>query len=146
MKIKITNIDWDFDEIEEDEDLPELPQEIIIETDGFTSIDDEIAEYACDYIDENYGFCTNAYSYEFVAENEENAFNNIKELIDNVISANFCEDNVEQYIKYLDKDLDRIVELKDKTEYMEDECLCNHLIEEIELLKDIINTIYKGGN
>lgn len=142
MKIKITNIDWDFDEIEEDEDLPELPQEIIIETDGFTSIDDEITEYVCDYIDENYGFCTNAYAYEFIAENEENAFNNIKKLIDNVLLANFCEGNVEQYIKYLDKDLEMIDFFKQKNQL--DDILAKHLIEEIELLKDIINTIYKG--
>lgn len=64
----------------------------------------------------------------------------IKNLIEDVMCANFCEDDPQQYIKYLDIDLDRVVELKDK----EDECLYNHLIEEIELLKDIIQTIYKG--
>lgn len=144
MKIKIKNIDWDFDEIEEDEDLPELPQEIIIETNGFTNIDDEIAEYVCDYIDENYGFCTNAYTYEFIAENEENAFNNVKTLIDDVMLANFCEDDPKAYLHYIEKDIDAVCDLKENSKYMEDECTYNHILEELYLLQDIIQTIYKG--
>lgn len=66
----------------------------------------------------------------------------IKNLIEDVMCANFCEDDPQQYVKYLDKDLDEIEKLQHNHEL--DHCLANHLIEEIELLKDIIQTIYKG--
>ena len=77
---------------------------------------------------------------EMLKENIE--YEHIKNLIDDVLLANFCEDNVEQYIKYLDKDLDMIEFFKQKNQL--DDILAKHLIEEIVLLKDIIQTIYKG--
>ena len=77
---------------------------------------------------------------EMLKENIE--YEHIKNLIDDVMCANLCEDNPQQYVKYLKKDLDliEILYYNDAIDNIE----MNHLIEELELLKDIINTIYKG--
>ena len=68
----------------------------------------------------------------------------IKNLIEDVMCANYCENEPQQYIKYLKKDLDLIEVLYSNDAINNIEM--NHLIEELELLKDIINTIYKGEN
>lgn len=66
----------------------------------------------------------------------------VENLIDFVVGDNLCE-NTKQYIDYLNKDLENLQQLKENTKYMEDECLCNHCIESIVLLQEII-CIVKG--
>ena len=132
MKIKITNIDWDTDG-----QKVKLPKEEIYKIDGDYLID-TLEDEMNDYLSDTYGYCMNSYNCEIVEEPNEN----VQLLIEDVLASNFCEDNVEQYIKYLDKDLDEIEELYINEKI--DCCLVNHLFEEIELLQDIIKTIYKG--
>lgn len=132
MKIKITNIKWDTDG-----QKVKLPKEELYEIDGdylINILEDEMN----DYLSDNYGYCMDSYNCEIVEEPNEN----VQLLIEDVLASNFCEDNVEQYIKYLDKDLDDIEELQHNHKL--DNILAKHLIEEVELLKDIIKTIYKG--
>lgn len=141
MKIKIYNIDWDTD----GEDI-DLPTEETFEIDD-DYLMDNIAEEMDDYLSEKYGYCVDGYFSKIIKErgvinNNKTKLDNVQLLIEDVLAMNFCEDNVEQYIKYLDKDLDMIDFFKQKNKL--DDILANHLIEEIELLKDIINTIYKG--
>lgn len=50
----------------------------------------------------------------------------IKNLIEDVAIANFCENNIDQYYRYLDRDIENLKELKEKAEYEEELCLCNH--------------------
>ena len=132
MKIKITNIDWDTDG-----EKVKLPSEETFEINN-DYIPDIIEDEMNDYLSDKYGYCMYSYDCEIIEEPNEN----VQLLIEDVLAMNFCEDNVEQYIKYLDKDLDNIEEMHNKNEI--DTCLANHIIEEIELLKDIIQTIYKG--
>ena len=141
MKIKIYNIDWDTD----GEDI-DLPAEETFEIDD-DYIMDNIEEEMNDYLSEKYGYCVDGYFSKIIKErgvtnNNKTKLDNVQLLIEDVLAMNFCEDNLEQYIKYLDKDLDDVEKLQHNHEI--DHCLANHLIEEIELLKDIINTIYKG--
>jgi len=66
----------------------------------------------------------------------------VEELIDYVLADNLVNImNAKQYIDYVGKDLVELQDMKDNNEI--DECLYNHLVEELELLKDII-TIVKG--
>lgn len=66
----------------------------------------------------------------------------IKNLIEEVAISNFCENDIDQYLRYLDRDIENLQELKERVEYEEDLCLCNHCIEEIYLLQDIIKVVY----
>ena len=133
MKIKITNIDWDTDG-----QKVKLPKEEIYKIDGDYLID-TLEDEMNDYLSDTYGYCMNSYNCEIVEEPNEN----VQLLIEDVLASNFCEDNVEQYIKYLDKDLDMIEFFEQNNQL--DDILAKHLIEEVELLKDIIQTIYKGN-
>lgn len=134
MKIKITNIKWDTDG-----QKVKLPKEEIYEIDN-DYLTDILEDDMNDYLSDKYGYCMDSYNCEIVEEPNEN----VQLLIEDVLASNFCEDNVEQYIKYLDKDLDMVEFFKQKNQL--DDILAKHLIEEIELLKDIIQTIYKGEN
>ena len=66
----------------------------------------------------------------------------IKNLIEEVAIANFCEDDIDQYLRYLDIDVKALQELKKRAENEEDFCLYNHCLEEIYLLQDIIKVVY----
>lgn len=134
MKIKITNIKWDTDG-----QKVKLPKEELYEIDGDYLID-VLEDDMNDYLSDKYGYCMDSYNCEIVEEPNEN----VQLFIEDVLASNFCEDNVEQYIKYLDKDLDMIEFFKQKNQL--DDILAKHLIEEIVLLKDIIQTIYMGEN
>ena len=70
-------------------------------------------------------------------ENEK--IKQIENLIDNVMTKNFCENDTKQYINYLYADLRRLqIELATKQENKQDTTLIEHCIEDIVLLQEII--------
>lgn len=142
MKIKITNIKWDTDG-----QKVKLPKEEIYEIDN-DYLTDILEDDMNDYLSDKYGYCMDSYNCEIlndvVVVNEDVA--NIKNLIEDVMCANFCEDDPKTYLHYIEKDIDAVCDFKENSKYMEDECIYNHILEELYLLQDIIHTIYKGGN
>lgn len=71
---------------------------------------------------------------------EKQQYKEINELIDWVLQDNLLETtNTKQYIKYLEQDIQDLEEMKENNQI--GECLHNHLVEELELLRDIITTI-----
>lgn len=72
---------------------------------------------------------------------------NINDLIENVLDSNFCENDYEQYIHYVDKDIDNLLDYKDNETPIED-CTIGHIAESLYLLQDIlscVNKYYKKG-
>ena len=67
----------------------------------------------------------------------------IKEMIKGVMCSNFCEDDTETYMNYLEKDLNELEDYK-ISDTIIDYCTIGHLTEEIWLLQDIIKIIMQG--
>ena len=66
----------------------------------------------------------------------------IQEIIDSVLCVNWCEDDYDAYVNYLEHDIKRVEVMR--TTNTIDKCLADHIIEEVWTLISIIN-IVKGG-
>jgi len=71
MKVKFTNIVWDYDGDEDVEDdnippAPDLPTELVAEVDDGLDVQNDGA----DFLSDEYGFCVHSFDFEILDEED----------------------------------------------------------------------------
>ena len=82
--VRVTDIDWDFDEDEIDESIPtEYIAEV--EIDDTEEIESAVDEVIADQVSDDWGYCHNGFDFEIIPTANNN-LKRAKEVLDNIIN------------------------------------------------------------